>query len=125
VRHIAAADTTSIWKNNHKLLPRLFAVSFECATKALGSFFMAAKPAAAAQSGVFVVDISGLNLPNSALGKIERAINGAVQTELGGLDLGRSGGFIPKRPIWRGIWILPKKIPVITDTSGLPSRSGR
>lgn len=67
---------------------------------------MAAKSAAAAPSGVFVVDLSGLNLPKGALQKMEKAINATVDTQLASLDLRvGSKGIIGKRPEWYGRWI--------------------
>jgi hypothetical protein len=58
-----------------------------------------ATKSAAAQSGVFVVDLSGLNLSKSALQGMEKAINSTVQKQLATLDLRiGSGGIIGKRP---------------------------
>ena len=67
---------------------------------------MAAK--SPAKSGVFVVDLSALNLPSSTLKKIERAINTTVQKQIGSVDLRAGGGISIKRPEWMGIWIMPK-----------------
>lgn len=70
---------------------------------------MTKKSAAGAQSGVFVVDLTGLNLPKRALTDIEKAINATVQKQVGALDLGASGGVIFRpRPPWWGIWVIPK-----------------
>jgi hypothetical protein len=67
---------------------------------------MATKPAAAAQSGVFIVDISALNLSKGALQEMEKAINTTVDKQLAGLDLRvGSKGIVGKRPEWYGRWI--------------------
>lgn len=67
---------------------------------------MAIAPRGAPQSGVFVVDISGLNLPKGALQEMEKAINATVDEQLAGLDLRvGKGGIIGKRPDWYGRWI--------------------
>ena len=59
----------------------------------------------APQSGVFVVDLSGLNLPKSALQEMEKAINATVDEQLAALDLRvGNGGIIGKRPEWYGLW---------------------
>jgi len=67
---------------------------------------MGTAPKGAPQSGVFVVDISGLNLSKGALRNMEKAINTTVDRQLAGLDL-RVGtrGIIGKRPEWYGRWI--------------------
>jgi hypothetical protein len=73
---------------------------------ARGRNTMATK-SAAAQSGVFVVDLSGLNLSKSALQGMEKAINSTVQKQLATLDLRiGSGGIIGKRPEWYGLWVI-------------------
>jgi hypothetical protein len=67
---------------------------------------MATKPAAAAQSGVFIVDISALNLSKGALQEMEKAINTTVDKQLAGLDLRvGSKGIVGKRSEWYGRWI--------------------
>jgi hypothetical protein len=67
---------------------------------------MGTAPRGEPQSGVFVVDISGLNLSKGALQKMEKAINSTVDKQLGGLDLRvGSKGVIGKRPEWYGRWI--------------------
>ena len=48
---------------------------------------MGTAPKGAPQSGVFVVDISGLNLSKGALRDMEKAINTTVDRRLAGLDL--------------------------------------
>jgi hypothetical protein len=67
---------------------------------------MGTAPKGAPQSGVFVVDISGLNLSKGAPRDMEKAINTTVDRQLAGLDL-RVGtrGIIGKRPEWYGRWI--------------------
>jgi hypothetical protein len=63
--------------------------------------------ATSGKSGVFVVDLSALNLSATALKKVERAINSTVQKEVGKIDLRAGGGIRIKRPQWMGIWIEP------------------
>ena len=67
---------------------------------------MAKAPAQA--SGVFVVDVSGLNLPARQLKAIEKAINATVQKQVAGIDLRGVGTLIPRRPEWYGIVIRPR-----------------
>ncbi len=59
-------------------------------------------------SGVFVVDVSALNLPKSALAGLQKAINATVQKQIAGIDLRKYGGVSPQRPNWYGIIIRPR-----------------
>ncbi len=81
---------------------------------------MAAK-SPAAQSGVFVVDLSGLNLPKSALDSIERAINATVQKQVGSLDLRSIGGVTPA-PADLAWHLDPSQA---ADDAGHPKQRGR
>ncbi len=64
---------------------------------------MATRRIPASRSGVFVVDISGLNLSKSALQKMEKAINVTVDRQLATIDLRvGSKGVLGKRLDWYG-----------------------